>query len=395
MSIKNAKWWLRAPAALAFVVLLGLPLGNSTSFASQVKSTDFNGSKVASTASAPPLLNGADVSWLPTIEEAGSKFYNANRKVTDPLLLMKRAGLNAARVRLWVGPSTRHGSLTEVLALAKRLKAAGLQLVLDLHYSDWWADPGKQTKPAAWANLTQPQLVQQVHDYTASVLNKLIRQNTAPSWVQIGNEVGNGLLWPNGQLDQWTPAKFTAMSSLLNAGITAARQTSPSTKVMIHLETGGDASKTDGWLTNSFANGLLKPDGIGLSYYSQWAGPLSNLQAAISVVSNKWHLPVAVAETAYVNTTASVSQQVIDVSKAGLPGFAFTSRGQADYAKAVCALLRSTAGARSIGVWWWEGFSPNTAQLRWQLEPSQIAISSLVTGGGKANAAMAALGAAK
>jgi arabinogalactan endo-1,4-beta-galactosidase len=213
--------------------------------------------------------------------------------------------------------------------------------------------------------------------------------------VQIGNEVGNGLLWPNGQIDQWTSPKFTAMASLLNAGISATRETAPTAKVMIHLETGGDASKTDGWLTYSFAAGLIKPDAVGLSYYSQWAGPLSNLRASIAVVATKWHLPVAIAETAYANTAVSSSQQVIDLSKAALPGFTFTNRGQADYATAVCALLQAAAGSRAIGVWWWEGFSPNTAQLGWQLEPSQISSSSLVTGGGKANAAMAALGAAR
>jgi len=106
-------------------------------------------------------------------------------------------------------------------------------------------------------------------------------------------------------------------------------------------------------------------------------------------------LPVAIAETAYANATTSVSQQVIDVTKAALAGFSQSPAGQASYATAVCALLRQNAGAKAIGVWWWEGFSPNTAQLNWQLEPSQIAISSLVTGGGKANPAMAALGLAK
>lgn len=395
MAVRSADQLLRSVAALTLATLFALSLGSSASLAALTPAGQINSSKALVATSSQALQNGADVSWLPTIEQAGSKFYNANRKATDPLLLMKRAGLNIARVRLWVGPSTQHGSLTEVLALAKRIKAAGLQLVLDLHYSDWWADPGKQNKPAAWANLTQPQLVQKVHDYTTSVLTKFASQNTAPAWVQVGNEVGNGILWPNGQIDQWTSSKFTAMTSLLNAGIKAAHQTSPRTKVMIHLETGGDASKTDGWLTYSFANGLIKPDAIGLSYYSQWAGPLSNLSASIAVVATKWHLPVAVAETAYANSTVSVSQQVIDVSKAGLPGFAFSNSGQAAYATAVCALLRSAAGSKALGVWWWEAFSPNSAQLRWQLEPSQIASSSLVAGGGKANAAMAALGSAK
>lgn len=384
---------LRWLATFAFATVLAATCAVSP--AAQATTTQTVSSRLLETPPQSALQNGADISWLPTIEEARSKFFNTNQKAVDPLTLMKRAGLSVARVRLWVNPSTAHGGLPEVLALARRVKAAGLKLALDIHYSDWWADPGQQNKPAAWANLTKPQLVVKVGDYTKSVLNSLVRQKTLPAWVQIGNEVGNGLLWPDGQLDQWTPKKFNAMASLLNAGITAARKTSPTIKVMIHLETSGDPNKTDGWLTNSFANGLLKPDAIGLSYYSQWDGPLSNLRESIATIENKWHLPVAIAETAYANTSVSVSQQVIDPTKSGLPGFDQTSTGQAAYATAICALLRSRAGAKSIGVWWWEGFSPNTAQLKWQLEPSQIASSSLVTGSGKANAAMAALGAAK
>jgi len=354
-----------------------------------------NSGALAAAVVAPKLANGADVSWLPTIEQAGSKFSNETQKATDPLVLMKKAGLSVARVRLWVNPTTKHGSITEVLALARRIKSAGLYFVLDIHYSDWWADPAKQNKPSAWANLNQPSLVKKVHDYTVGVLKKFKSQKTTPAWVQIGNEVGNGLLWPNGQVDQWTQAKFMSMTSLLNAGTKATRETSPTTKVMIHLETGGDSVKTDGWLTNSFANGLIKPDAIGLSYYAQWAGALSNLRDSIAVVATKWKLPVAVAETAYANTTSSTSNQVIDVTKAQLMGFALTSIGQAEYATAVCKLLRSTAGGKAIGVWWWEAFSPNTAQLSAQLEPSQIAISSLVDGMGRPNKAMTALGSAR
>jgi arabinogalactan endo-1,4-beta-galactosidase len=341
------------------------------------------------------LQNGADVSWLPTIEASGSKFYDTNRKPVDGLRLMKRAGLQIARVRLWVNPATSHGSLTEVLSMAKRIKAAGLKMVLDVHYSDWWADPAHQTKPAAWANLNQAQLVTQVHDYTATVLSRMSAQKTSPTWVQIGNEVGNGLLWPNGQLDQWNPAKFKAMTDLLNAGITASREVSPNTKVMIHLETSGDVQKTRGWLTNAFSNGLLKPDAVGLSYYSQWDGSLNNLSAAIAVVSNEFKLPVAVAETAYANTPTSNTPQVFDVSKGALAGFGFTPQGQSNYAAAVSQVLRSTAGSKAVGVWWWEAFSPNTPRLNNLLEPSQISSSSLVTGSGKTNRAMAALAAAQ
>jgi arabinogalactan endo-1,4-beta-galactosidase len=199
----------------------------------------------AATAITSPLQNGADVSWLPTIEQDGSRFYTTNGKAVDPLLLMKKSGLSVARVRLWVNPSTVHGSLPEVLALAKRIKAAGLKLVLDIHYSDWWADPGKQNKPAAWAALPEADLVAKVSEYTKTVLTSLVRQKTVPTWVQVGNEVGNGLLWPNGQLNQWQPANFATMAALLNAGMTAVHKISPKSKTMIHLETGGDSNKTE------------------------------------------------------------------------------------------------------------------------------------------------------
>ncbi|MBP6186452.1 MAG: glycosyl hydrolase 53 family protein, partial [Rhodoluna sp.] len=150
----------------------------------------------SSNAAAPVLQNGADVSWLPEVEQAGSKFFDAKGRRIDPLLLMKQSGLKTARVRLWVNPPTEHSSIGEVLALAKRIKKAGLSFVLDLHYSDWWADPGSQRTPAAWQELGQPELEQKVADYTADVLNRFARQQTSPQWVQIGNEIANGMLWP-------------------------------------------------------------------------------------------------------------------------------------------------------------------------------------------------------
>ena len=198
------------------------------------------------------LTNGGDVSWLPEIERQGSIFKTAAGKKVDALTLMKSAGLQVARVRLWVDPPSASSSLAEVLKLAKRIKAAKLDLVLDLHYSDWWADPANQKIPEAWSGLSQAGLVEKVSDYTSEVLAEFVAQGTPPTWVQIGNEVGNGLLWPNGQLGDWSPERFTAMTQLLNAGISAARSASPTSKIMIHLETGGDASKTRNWL-NGFS----------------------------------------------------------------------------------------------------------------------------------------------
>ncbi len=349
----------------------------------------------AQAASATQVLeNGADVSWLPSIELDGSKFFDSKSKAIDPLVMMKRAGLSVARVRLWVDPVDSHSSLSESLALAKRIRAAGLKLVLDLHFSDTWADPAHQTIPKAWLGLTHDQLVAQVATYTTKVMHAFSTRGTSPTWVQIGNEIGNGLLWPDGQLSKWTSAEFTAMDELLNSAMSAARNSAAHPKIMIHLETGGDSSKTQGWLTNAFANGLQRPDAIGLSYYPQWSGSFANLSANISYIVSNFTLPVAVAETAYLNSTRAVTNQVLDGSKNAITGFAQTASGQASYATAICALLRKAAGAKAIGVWWWEGFSPNSSKLRRWFDPSSISASSLVTGAGKANPAMASLGSA-
>ena len=341
------------------------------------------------------LQNGADVSWLPEVERAGSKFYDAKGRKIDPLLLMKQAGLKTARVRLWVQPVDQRSSITEVLALAKRIKKAGLGFVLDFHYSDWWADPGSQTIPSAWYGMNQAQLEQKINEYTSSVLARFARQQTSPQWVQIGNEIGNGMLWPAGKLNSWSSEEFKRLTGLLNSAALAVRASSGKPKVMIHLETGGDASKTESWLRNALANGLARPDAIGLSYYSQWGGALSNLEKSIAVVSNDFKFAVAIAETAYPNTSISQTKQVLDASKAGLPGFAISTSGQASYATKTCAVLRANAGTKSLGVWWWEGFSPNKAKLTDELGASYISSSSLVTLAGRANAAMLALGKCK
>jgi arabinogalactan endo-1,4-beta-galactosidase len=349
----------------------------------------------AAPATAPALQNGADVSWLPEVERGGSKFYDAKGRKIDPLVLMKQAGLKIARVRLWVQPSDERSSISEVLVLAKRIKKAGLGFVLDFHYSDWWADPGSQTTPAAWRDLNQAQLEQKVGEYTASVLARFARQQTSPQWVQIGNEIANGMLWPTGKLSSWSNEEFKRLTSLLNSASTAVRAASGKSKVMIHLETGGDSAKTSKWLRMALANALIRPDAIGLSYYSQWGGALSNLEKSISVVVNDFEFAVAIAETAYMNSMTAPTKQVLDSSKAALPGFAISPSGQAAYATKSCALLRAGAGNKSIGVWWWEGFSPNTAKLSDELGASYISSSSLVTLAGRANAAMLALGKCK
>lgn len=346
-------------------------------------------------AAQPAMQSGADVSWLPEVERGGSKFFDAKGRKIDPLVLMKQSGLKVARVRLWVQPSDQRSSINEVLALAKRIKKAGLAFALDFHYSDWWADPANQTTPLAWRGLNQTQLEKKIADYTTEALNRFALQQTPPQWVQVGNEIANGILWPTGKLSAWSDEEFKRMVSLLNSATAAVKTASPKSKIMIHLETGGDTAKTESWLTKALANGLDRPDAIGLSYYSQWGGPLTNLEQTISLVSKNFNFAVAIAETAYPNTVTSATKQVLDASAARLPSFAISPSGQAAYATKSCAVLRATAGSKTVGVWWWEAFSPNKAKLQDELGASYISSSSLVTLAGRANAAMLALGRCK
>lgn len=375
---------MKKMARLAFLSILMLLLTTSTS-------------SISPSLAAPvkTLQNGADVSWLPEIERAGSKFYDARGRKIDPLVLMKQSGLKVARVRLWVQPSDQRSSINEVLALAKRIKKAGLVFVLNFHYSDWWADPGNQTVPLAWQGLTHAQLETKIGEYTASTLERFALQKTSPQWVQVGNEIANGMLWPTGKLNTWSSEEFKRLTGLLNSASAAVRASAGKPKVMIHLETGGESRKTASWLSNALTNNLTRPDAIGLSYYSQWGGPLSNLEKTINVVANEFNFAVAIAETAYPNTRTSPTKQVLDATKAPLTGFAISPSGQAAYATKLCAVLRANAGAKSLGVWWWEGLSPNKSKLTEELGPSYISSSSLVTLAGRANAAMLALGKCK
>src|SRR5512142_2748217 len=138
---------------------------------------------------------GADVSSVQRSLDLGQKYYNASGTQQDPLTILKGVGVNYIRLRIWNNPASGYNNKTKVLAYAKLVKAAGLKLMIDFHYSDTWADPGKQFKPAAWSSHGISQLQTDVYNYTFDVCNSLKAQGTTPDSVQIGNEITNGMLW--------------------------------------------------------------------------------------------------------------------------------------------------------------------------------------------------------
>lgn len=210
------------------------------------------------------FAKGADVSWLTQMEETGTKWYTAAGVQQDVFTLLKAKGVNAIRLRVWTG-SPWHGfnAKADVVAKAKRAQSAGMRIMIDFHYSDTWADPAQQTKPAAWSTYTVPQLVSAVSAHTTDILNALKANGITPEWVQVGNETNDGMLWPEGRL---STGNFANFAQFVNAGYNATKAVFPSAKVVIHLSNGFD-NVMYRWLFDGLKNNGGKWDVVGMSLY--------------------------------------------------------------------------------------------------------------------------------
>jgi len=227
-------------------------------------------------ARAEPFVKGADIGWLPQMEATGYKFYNEQGKQEDALQILKDYGINTVRLRTWVNPSddrtNGHNSKDETVAMAVRAQRMGMRVMIDFHYSDSWADPQQQRKPAAWAGHDFPRLLEDVYSYTYDVMSALKAAGVTPEWVQVGNETPTGMIYPEGHTDNWPQ-----LAQLINKGYDAIKAVSPSSKVILHLDRGNDSKRFRTWFDNAKANGA-RYDVIGLSYYPYWLARQAGLQ---------------------------------------------------------------------------------------------------------------------
>jgi arabinogalactan endo-1,4-beta-galactosidase len=217
---------------------------------------------------ADTFAKGADVSWLTEMEDAGILFYNRDGKETECMALLKGIGMNSIRLRVWVNPVDGWNNKTDLLVKAKRASDLGMRIMIDFHYSDTWADPGHQTKPAAWQALGFEDLKNAVAVHTKDVLTALKNWNITPEWVQVGNETGNGMLWEDGKAS----VNMAQYAALNNAGYFAVKEIFPETKVIVHLHAGQD-NNLYRWLFDGLKNNGGKWDVIGMSLYpevNQW-----------------------------------------------------------------------------------------------------------------------------
>jgi arabinogalactan endo-1,4-beta-galactosidase len=259
---------------------------------------------LATTALAALPYKGVDWSSLLIEEKAGKTYKNAAGIVQPLEIILKASGVNTVRQRIWVNPSDGNYNLDYNIKLAKRAKAAGLGIYLDFHYSDNWADPGKQVVPAAWKSLNREQLIKQVYDYTKNVLDTFQKNGVQLSLVSIGNEITPGLLFPTGQLSS-KPDGPKNVALLLKSASKAIKESSlsPKPKIMIHLDNGWNWSTQQWWYDTvlSSGGGLSSSDYDvqGVSYYPFYntAATLSSLSSSLTNMSKKYGKEVMVVET--------------------------------------------------------------------------------------------------
>ena len=215
-----------------------------------------------------PFAKGADVGWLPQMEASGYKFYDTDGKEKDCLQLLKDRGMNSIRLRVWVNPNddkaSGHCSKEETGAMALRAQKMGMRVMIDFHYSDSWADPAKQFKPKAWEKDTFPELLNDVYNHTFDVISALKKAGVTPEWVQIGNEIPGGMLWPDGSSNHWDQ-----LGQLLNKGYDAVKAVDKKIKVIVHVDEGNNNAKFRTFFDNATSQ-KVRYDVIGLSYYPFW-----------------------------------------------------------------------------------------------------------------------------
>lgn len=214
------------------------------------------------------FVKGADIGWLSQMEATGYKFYSDKGVEEDCFKILKDHGINTIRLRTWLNPSesrsSGHCSKDETVAMAVRARKWGMKVMINFHYSDSWADPGKQRKPAAWEGHSFSQLLTDLYNYTFDVMSALKANDVFPEWVQVGNEIPGGMIYPEGSTSNWDQ-----LAQLLNKGYDAVKAVSPGSKVILHIDQGNNNQRFRTWFDNATSRGV-RYDIIGLSYYPWW-----------------------------------------------------------------------------------------------------------------------------
>lgn len=330
MEFKNIRWGLIL--SLTFLLLLNFSCKEESPYTPPDTPVGF--------------IKGADISLLQRIEDLQG-VYKENGQAKDPLLIFDEHGFNCMRLRIFhtpngVGPVVN--DLPYTLPLAKRIKNAHLKFLLDFHYSDTWADPAHQTKPAAWEGLSFEDLVDSLFEYTRSVITALKNEGALPDIVQIGNEITPGFLWPDGKLpDNWD--NFIDLTKAGIKGVKAGKGSQGPPLIMIQIDKGGDKKATK-WFLDKINSYDVEYEVIGQSYYPWWHGTLNELWDNINFMVREYEKDIILVEVAYHWKSSRY------IEKEG--PFPETPQGQKEFLEELNRLALMSPEFKVRGVFWWE-----------------------------------------
>lgn len=315
------------------------------------------------------FYKGMDLSTIKEVEGLGGRFYD-HREEKDVFEILKSYGMNAVRLRLWNDPygpdGTPYGAgtndLPTTLELAKRAKAQGMEVLLCMHYSDFWADPGKQRVPKAWRGMDAEQLTEEVYSFTRDTLLAMRRAGAFPDLIQVGNELTNGMLWPQGKLLEC--GNYDNLAKFVSAGIRAVRSLDQEIPIMIHLDNGGNAPMYRDWFDHYLERGEDFQI-IGLSYYPFWHGSLEELKNNMNDLAVRYGKELVIAEVSMGFTMADygVYEKLAQEERKGYATkpelvekleFPMTKKGQADFMKALFAVIDQVPENKCSGFFYWE-----------------------------------------
>ena len=303
-------------------------------------------------------LLGGDISLLPTYEQRGTKYIDADGKARPFLDIAKANNWNAARVRLFVNPDDAPAenkdegvcqSLDYITPLCKQIKRAGMNLMLDFHYSDTWADPGKQFTPKAWLKCSPAQLRDSVYEHTAHALRHLVKNGCAPDLIQVGNEITFGMLWPTAKTDPFCDDNWDILTDLIKSGVRACREVCPKARVIIHTEHAGDWDATKNYYSRLADHGV-DYDIIGLSYYPMWHKDIPNLSRTLDSLAVTFPTKdIMIVETAFYyshdnDRWAKSADEHSDL-------YPISEEGQAQFTSELVSMLKRHP--RVTGLYWW------------------------------------------
>lgn len=312
------------------------------------------------------FVKGMDLSTLLELERCGAKYYD-NGEERDLLAIMKSYDVDTIRIRLWNDPWSETGEsygagendLKTSLEIAKRVTAAGFGLLLNFHYSDFWADPGKQIKPKAWADYGVKELEQAVYDYTLESMRTFLDAGVNITMVQVGNELSNGLLWPEGKVPN-----YDNIATFVNAGIRAVRKADAAIPVMIHLDNGGNNALYREWFDNFTKRGE-DFEIIGLSYYPFWHGSLQMLNDNMNDIAERYGKDLVIAEVSMGYTMEDYKnyEKLSDEERKGYATrpalvekieYPMTKQGQYDFMEDFLNRISHIKGGKGKGFFYWE-----------------------------------------